>query len=81
VGSPTYSIINEYIYPGGRIYHLDLFRLQDEQEAIRAGVEDCLYSGDTCLVEWPEKAPGIFPADSLHVLIEVLDNRTRKIHT
>jgi len=44
-------------------------------------VEDCLYSGDTCLVEWPEKAPGIFPADSLHVLIEVLDNRTRKIHT
>ena len=44
VGSPTFSIINEYSFTGGIIYHLDLYRLKDEQEAIQAGVEDCLYS-------------------------------------
>lgn len=79
VGSPTFSIINEYRYPGGRIFHIDLYRLKDEEEAIRAGVEDVLYSGDICLVEWPERAPDIFPSDTVHVRLEVLDPDTRKI--
>jgi len=79
VGSPTFSIINEYIYPGGKIFHIDLYRLRDEEEAIKAGVEDCLYSGDICLVEWPEKAEGIFPEDAAHVYIDVIDQGTRKI--
>src|SRR6516162_11457218 len=61
VGSPTFSIINEYVSPHGKIFHIDLYRLKDEDEAIRAGVEDCLYSEEICLVEWPERAPGIFP--------------------
>lgn len=79
VGSPTFSIINEYRYPGGRIYHIDLYRLKDEEEAIRAGVEDVLYSGEICLVEWPERAPDIFPPDTVHVRLETLDPDTRKI--
>jgi tRNA threonylcarbamoyladenosine biosynthesis protein TsaE len=79
VGSPTFSIINEYRYPGGRIYHIDLYRLKDEEEAIRAGVEDVLHSGDICLVEWPERAPDIFPSGTVHVQLEVLDPDTRKI--
>src|SRR5271154_2030211 len=61
VGSPTFSIINEYTYSGGRIFHIDLYRLKDEDEAIRSGVEDCMYSGEICLIEWAEKAPGLFP--------------------
>ena len=79
VGSPTFSIINEYRYPGGSIFHIDLYRLKDEEEAIRAGVEDVLYSGDICLVEWPERAPDIFPPDTVQVRLEVLDPDTRKI--
>jgi tRNA threonylcarbamoyladenosine biosynthesis protein TsaE len=79
VGSPTFSIINEYIYPDGKIFHIDLYRLRDEEEAIRAGVEDCLYSGEICLVEWPEKAPDIFPEDAVHVYIDAIDPNTRKI--
>jgi tRNA threonylcarbamoyladenosine biosynthesis protein TsaE len=79
VSSPTFSIINEYSYPGGTIYHLDLYRLKDEEEAIRAGVEDCLHSGEICLVEWPDRAPGIFPEESLGILLETLDETTRKI--
>jgi len=79
VGSPTFSIINEYRYPGGKIYHLDLYRLKDEEEALRAGVEDVLYSGEFCLVEWPDRAPGLFPEDAVHCWLEMVDPETRKI--
>jgi tRNA threonylcarbamoyladenosine biosynthesis protein TsaE len=79
VGSPTFSIINEYLYAGGKIYHLDLYRLKDEEDAVRAGVEDVLYSGEFCLVEWPDRAPGIFPSDTVHIWLEILDPETRKI--
>jgi tRNA threonylcarbamoyladenosine biosynthesis protein TsaE len=79
VGSPTFSIINEYSYPGGRMYHIDLYRLKDEEEAVRAGVEDCLYSGDICLVEWPGRAEGILPEDTARVEIQVIDQATRTI--
>jgi len=79
VGSPTFSIINEYRYPGGKVYHLDLYRLKDEEEALRAGVEDVLYSGELCLVEWPDRAPGIFPPETVEARIEILDRDTRII--
>ena len=82
VGSPTFSIINEYI-TGDRkdkkIFHIDLYRLKDEEEAIQAGVEDCLYGDHLSLVEWPERAPGIFPEDTVHVYIEVIDSTSRKL--
>lgn len=77
VGSPTFSIINEYTYPGGSIFHIDLYRLKDADEAIRAGVEDCLYSGNICLVEWPEKAVEILPEDTISIQIRVIDPHTR----
>ena len=79
VGSPTFSIINEYYFPSGKIFHIDLYRLKDEEEAIRAGVEDCLYSDHICFVEWPEMAPGLFPSDTVHVYIEVIDSATRQL--
>lgn len=79
VSSPTFSIINEYSSPTGTVYHLDLYRLRNEEEAIRAGVEDCLYSGFTCFAEWPEKAPGIFPERTVHVYVEAPDAQTRVV--
>lgn len=83
VGSPTFSIINEYSFSDKngeqKIYHIDLYRLKDEEEAIQAGVEDCLYSNEICLVEWPEKAPGIFPPDTVHVYMQPLDGQTRRV--
>ncbi len=80
VSSPTFSIINQYVSAEGKtIYHMDLYRLKNEAEAITAGVEDCLFSGDTCFVEWPENAPGIFPEDTLPVTITMLDADTRKL--
>ena len=83
VGSPTFSIINEYAFEeNGKekmIYHIDLYRLRDEQEAIQAGVEDCLYSDHTCLVEWPEKIPHLLPEDALSIYITVVNETTRRL--
>jgi tRNA threonylcarbamoyladenosine biosynthesis protein TsaE len=83
VGSHTFSIINEYNYSEKgkekKIFHIDLYRLRDEEEASRAGVEDCLYSGHTCLLEWPEKAPGLLPPDAVHLYLTVTGPTTRKL--
>lgn len=82
VSSPTFAIINEYQSPQIKtVYHMDWYRLKDEEEAIQAGVEDALLSGNFCLVEWPEKAAGLLPDDTLHIYIEVLDEETRRIFT
>jgi len=82
VGSPTFSIINEYTSPvAGTILHMDWYRLKDEEEAIQAGVEDALYSGNFCFVEWPERAAGLLPDDVLSIYIETLDANTRRIFT
>jgi tRNA threonylcarbamoyladenosine biosynthesis protein TsaE len=78
-GSPTFPIINQYEYPDGTIFHIDLYRLKDEEEAIRAGVEDCLYSGDICLVEWPERAEAILPPGTVAVRFKVVAPDTRII--
>ena len=78
-GSPTFSIINEYVSPGGPVYHIDLYRCKNEEEAIRAGVEECLYSGQICMVEWPSHAERIMPPDSLRITITVVDEFTRKL--
>jgi tRNA threonylcarbamoyladenosine biosynthesis protein TsaE len=77
--SPTFSIINEYAYPGGRIYHMDLYRLKDEEEVVQAGVEDCWYSDAICMVEWPERAPGLFGEETVHVVIRPVDEGLRMV--
>jgi tRNA threonylcarbamoyladenosine biosynthesis protein TsaE len=77
MSSPTFSIINEYLLADGSImYHMDLYRIKDEAEAIAAGVEDCLSSGNRCMVEWPEKAAGLFDDETLYCTLNVAaDNR------
>lgn len=90
VTSPTFSIINEYAYqeedPSGKtvtktLFHLDLYRLNTGEEAIQAGVEDCLLSEKICLVEWPEKAESLLPQHTLHVFLELINDQTRRIKT
>lgn len=79
-GSPTFSIINEYGLENNElIYHIDLYRLKDEEEVINAGVEDCIYSGYYCMVEWPEKAPHLFDEQTIHLFIEPVSETERKI--
>lgn len=80
VGSPTFSIINQYQMENGQmLYHLDLYRINDEEEAIQAGIEDVLYSGDHCFVEWPEKIPGLLPDGALKIHLETVNALKRRI--
>lgn len=80
VGSPTFSIINQYQMADGQtIYHLDLYRINDEEEAVQAGIEDVLYSGEYCMVEWPEKIPALLPAGALQLHLETMDELKRRI--
>jgi tRNA threonylcarbamoyladenosine biosynthesis protein TsaE len=80
ISSPTFSIINQYLGAADKtIYHLDLYRIKDEEEALHAGVEECLLSGDYCFVEWANKAIHLFPTNTMHVQIEIVDETTRKI--
>lgn len=79
IGSPTYSIINEYKSVAGIIYHMDWYRLKDEEEALQAGVEDSILSGNWCLIEWPEKAVTLLPENCFHVNISVIDEQTRNV--
>jgi tRNA threonylcarbamoyladenosine biosynthesis protein TsaE len=74
MSSPTFSIINQYVFEEDgeekSMYHIDLYRLERADEAVQAGVEDAVYSGGICMVEWPEKAPGLFDETAAHVYIE-----------
>ena len=68
--SPTYSIVNEYrISEQTKIYHIDLYRLKDVEEALSIGIEDYLYSNYYCFVEWPELVEHLLPEDTVKVTI------------
>jgi tRNA threonylcarbamoyladenosine biosynthesis protein TsaE len=82
VSSPSYGLINEYESPiAGTIYHMDWYRLKDEEEAIQAGIEDAIGSGNLCLIEWPEKAAGLLPDKPFEVYMEILNEKMRRLYT
>lgn len=81
ITSPTFSIINEYSAADDTsIFHIDLYRLKDAEEVIHAGVEECLYSGGWCFIEWPERAFSLLPHDTVSVDINVLSDNIRRMN-
>ncbi|HBN6702483.1 TPA: tRNA (adenosine(37)-N6)-threonylcarbamoyltransferase complex ATPase subunit type 1 TsaE [Elizabethkingia anophelis] len=54
VTSPTYSIVNEYESPEGKIFHFDLYRLRNLEEVYDIGIEDYLDNAFLSIIEWPE---------------------------
>ena len=79
VTSPTYSIIQEYQIDNIVIYHMDLYRIKSIDEAIDAGIEDCLKSDSLCLVEWPQKAGSLFPEETVYISLQTLSGNARKL--
>ncbi len=81
VSSPTYAIVNEYFTENSNsIYHFDLYRLKSWSEMLEIGYEDYFYSGNYCLLEWPEKIVNLLPEETVHVSIVVApDNQGRTI--
>lgn len=77
--SPTYSIVNEYIDgKGNTIYHFDLFRIKNSNELFDIGFDDYLFSGNLCLIEWPQIATQYID-EFLEISIDKIDDATRKI--
>ncbi|HUS03509.1 MAG TPA: tRNA (adenosine(37)-N6)-threonylcarbamoyltransferase complex ATPase subunit type 1 TsaE [Chitinophagaceae bacterium] len=77
--SPTFSIINQYSTVNNKtIFHIDLYRVKDNEEAIHAGVEECIYSGDTCFIEWPGRI-SFLPDETVNVFLEVLSATERRL--
>lgn len=73
VNSPSFSIVNEYRsdITGALIYHFDLYRLENIEEALDIGIEDYLESGVICLIEWPDLIDPLLPVDTVDVDITV----------
>lgn len=74
ISSPTYPIINEYNTIDNRIiYHIDLYRLKSIEEALNIGIEEYLYSGNLCFIEWPDNFKSILPTTHFNVKITKFD--------
>lgn len=77
VTSPTFALVNQYEGLKHRIYHFDFYRINRIEEVFDFGYEEYFYSGDLCLVEWPEMIEALIPDDAMVVKIEVGDNDER----
>lgn len=78
VTSPTFALVNEYEGADKMlIYHFDFYRIDKVEEVFDLGYEEYFYSGNLCLVEWPEKIEALIPDDVMTVKIEVEDDGQR----
>ena len=80
-GSPTFAIVNEYRSDttAELIYHFDLYRIENLEQAFDIGIEDYLDSGALCFIEWPDRIDDILPDDTVRVNIEVLPDGSRRL--
>jgi tRNA threonylcarbamoyladenosine biosynthesis protein TsaE len=79
-GSPTYSLVNSYDIPSiGKVFHMDLYRLNSELEALDMGIEEILYADAFCFIEWPEKIENLLPKNTIWVYIRKEEDESRII--
>ncbi|MBQ6732842.1 MAG: tRNA (adenosine(37)-N6)-threonylcarbamoyltransferase complex ATPase subunit type 1 TsaE [Paludibacteraceae bacterium] len=80
VNSPTFAIVNEYLAANGEsVYHFDFYRIKKIEEAYDFGYEDYFYSGNLCLIEWPELIEELLPEDTVRVKIEEVEGGEREL--
>lgn len=82
ITSPTFAIVNEYTAGNGEpVYHFDFYRIKKIDEVYDMGYEDYFYSGNLCLIEWPELIEDLLPEDALRVTIAQNPDNSRTITT
>lgn len=79
VSSPTFAIVNEYDSNMGSIYHFDFYRIKRSTEVLDLGFEDYAYSGNLCLMEWPELIEEFLPEETIEVRIEEIEDGKRRV--
>lgn len=80
VNSPTFAIVNEYLAAdGSNIYHFDFYRIKKLEEAYDIGYENYFYSGNLCLIEWPELIEELLPDDAVRVHITEIADGAREL--
>ena len=80
MGQHVDEIVNEYKTSGEKkVYHFDYYRIKNEAEAYDIGTEEYFYSGNYCLIEWPEKIPSLLPSERAEVAITVEDQNHRTL--
>lgn len=78
VSSPTYALVNEYQTSAGRrIYHFDLYRLNDPLEALSFGIEEYFADDALSFIEWPERLGAFLPNDHIRISIEDQEGERR----
>jgi tRNA threonylcarbamoyladenosine biosynthesis protein TsaE len=90
ISSPTFTLLKEYAGQpvpasdtasehriGPALYHFDLYRLDEPEEILDLGFEEYVYGSDVCVVEWPEKADGFWPAEHLRIRMKLLNETKR----
>lgn len=80
VNSPTFAIVNEYAtLEGESVYHFDFYRIKKLEEAYDIGFENYFYSGNLCLIEWPEMIEPLLPDHHIRVNIKPGDTDDDRI--
>lgn len=84
VSSPSFSLVNEYHYRDASgqdhpVYHIDLYRLKNLEEALDIGLPEYIDSGEWCFIEWPEIAESLLPEDALTLELTLQPDGSRKI--
>jgi len=73
--SPTYALVHRYDAPKSPVYHIDLYRLDNESQLTNIGWDDIIAEHALVIVEWPERAGDRMPGDHLHIDIEYLPDQ------
>ncbi|WP_333878394.1 tRNA (adenosine(37)-N6)-threonylcarbamoyltransferase complex ATPase subunit type 1 TsaE [Flavobacterium sp.] len=78
--SPTFALVNEYQAGDCSIvYHFDVYRLKSEAEALDMGIDEYLYSGQWCFIEWAEKIPNLLPEHYSTIELQIATDGKRHL--